>query len=159
MQKGGRIRAGGYDHAQMAERTAALPGSGIREEGGVHVLIMMTGVKSDLLMPRLPLTPPRQTGGALRSALMLLMGVALMLAGLAAWWVTRPLPLRGGVAVEFSVEQGSTPRDVARGWVEAGVEDSDWLLFQWFRVSGQARQIRAGSYELPPGSSARDLLR
>lgn len=119
----------------------------------------MTGVKSDLLMPRLPLTPPRQTGGALRSALMLLMGVALMLAGLAAWWVTRPLPLRGGVAVEFSVEQGSTPRDVARGWVEAGVEDSDWLLFQWFRVSGQARQIRAGSYELPPGSSARDLLR
>ncbi len=33
------------------------------------------------------------------------------------------------------------------------------LLYQWFRWSGQSRQIRAGSYEIQQGASARDLLR
>jgi len=61
-------------------------------------------------------------------------------------------------AVELSIEPGTTPRDVANGWVAAGVQTSPELLYQWFRWSGQAKRIRAGSYEIEPGITPRLLL-
>lgn len=75
----------------------------------------------------------------------------------AVWWVQRPLPLTLP-QVEVSVEAGSTPRDVAQRWVEAGVHTSPWLLYQWFRVSGQARKIRAGTYAVDATTSPKSLL-
>lgn len=91
---------------------------------------------------------------------------ALALGALAAgiaWWVhERPLPLRGGpgaAAVEVSVEPGDSPRAVARAWVEAGVDAPVWALYEWFRWSGDARRIRAGSYSIEPGTSPAALLR
>lgn len=100
----------------------------------------------------------RQAGGVLRSLLGILVLLAAVLVGLAAWWVQQPLSL-AQPSVELSIEAGSTPRDVAKAWVGAGVQTSPWLLYQWFRLSGQSRQIKAGGYELTPGSSPSDLLR
>ena len=97
-------------------------------------------------------------GGLLLSLAMGLAALALAAAAGAWWWLNRPLRLNAPT-VELSVEAGSTPRDVARAWVEAGVETSPRLLYEWFRWSGQSRQIRAGSYELETGASPRDLLR
>jgi UPF0755 protein len=79
------------------------------------------------------------------------------LAGAAWWWVDSPLPLAGATA-ELSIESGTTPRDIAQAWVEAGVRSPPALLYAWFRVSGQARRIRAGSYEIDAGTSPRRLL-
>ncbi len=78
-------------------------------------------------------------------------------AAVAAWWLQRPLPL-AAAAVELSIEPGTTPRDVAAGWVGAGVMTHAELLYQWFRWSGQARRIRAGSYEVETGVTPRQLL-
>ncbi|AWI53601.1 endolytic transglycosylase MltG [Aquabacterium olei] len=100
----------------------------------------------------------RQAGGLLRSLVITLAVVASALAAAAGWWLNRPLPL-SGPALELSIEAGSTPRDIAQAWVAAGVETSPWLLYQWFRLSGQARQMRAGGYELTAGATPRDLLR
>ncbi len=94
---------------------------------------------------------------AWRSLLLLLLAGAAMLAGAAAWWLQRPLALATPV-VELSVEAGSTPREVAAAWVRAGVLTEPWALYQWFRFSGQARRIRAGSYALEPGITPRTLL-
>ncbi len=93
------------------------------------------------------------------------MGVPLLLLALAAgmtaaaawWWLDHPLPLAGANA-ELSIEAGATPRDVAQAWVDAGVQTSPRLLYEWFRWSGQARRIRAGSYEIDGGTSPRKLL-
>ena len=74
-----------------------------------------------------------------------------------AWWLQRPLPLAGTNA-ELSIEAGTTPREVAQAWVDAGVMTSPWLLYEWFRWSGQARKIRAGSYEIDRGATPRTLL-
>ena len=82
---------------------------------------------------------------------------AAVLAGMAWWWVERPLPLAGATA-ELSVETGTTPRDIAQAWVQAGVQTSPTLLYAWFRASGQARRIQAGSYEIDAGTSPRLLL-
>ena len=68
-------------------------------------------------------------------------------AGGALWWLNRPLDL-AAESVELSIELGTPPREIARDWVEAGVQTSPLLLYEWFRWSGQARKIRAGSYEI-----------
>ena len=88
--------------------------------------------------------------------LMLAMGGLLVL-GAGGWWLQRPLTLTEPV-IDLSIEAGSTPREVARAWVTAGVQSPEWLLYQWFRASGQSRKIRAGSYELAQGATPRDLL-
>ena len=87
--------------------------------------------------------------------LALLAGASVL--GAAWWWLDRPLPL-AGASVELSIETGATPRDVAQAWVDAGVRTSPRLLYEWFRWSGQARRIRAGSYEIDATTSPRGLL-
>lgn len=90
---------------------------------------------------------------------LLLVSLAVaVFAGLAWWWVSQPLPMSSDL-IDVSIEAGQTPREVAKEWVNAGVQASPWLLYQWFRWSGQSKLIRAGSYELKQGASARDLLR
>jgi UPF0755 protein len=93
----------------------------------------------------------------LRRLLLLIVLAATALAGSAWWWLERALPL-ATPSVELSIEAGSTPRDIAQAWVQAGVQTEPWLLYQWFRWSGQARKIRAGSYELERGVTPRSLL-
>lgn len=81
----------------------------------------------------------------------------LALAAAGWWWVEHPLSLRGERA-EVSIEPGTSPRDIARLWVEAGVQAPQELLYQWFRLSGLARRIRAGSYEIEAGTTPHGLL-
>ncbi len=73
------------------------------------------------------------------------------------WWLQRPLDL-AAQTVELSIEAGTTPRAVAEGWVEAGVQTRAEWLYQWFRWSGQSRRIRAGSYLIEAGTTPRQLL-
>ncbi len=94
----------------------------------------------------------------MRSLLLLVLAACVAMAGGGAWWLSQPLPL-ASPTVDLSIEAGSTPREIAKDWVDAGVASSPWLLYQWFRFSGQSRQIRAGSYELAQGATPRDLLR
>jgi UPF0755 protein len=91
-------------------------------------------------------------------SLVILLLAAFVAAGSAAWWwLNRPLPL-ATPTVELSIEPGDLPRDIARGWVAAGVQTPAPLLYHWFRWSGQARKIRAGSYEIAAGTTPRMLL-
>jgi UPF0755 protein len=90
-----------------------------------------------------------------------LLAAALLLAaaaGTLAWrWLDQPLTL-SAPSVELSIEPGTSPRAVASAWVEAGVQTSPEWLYQWFRWSGEARRIRAGSYAVDSGVTPRTLL-
>lgn len=88
--------------------------------------------------------------------LALLLGSAAGLWGLAGW-LHQPLALSNTPA-SVSVNPGDSPRAVAQKWVDAGVQVSPFLLYEWFRWSGRARSIRAGNYELQQAISPRDLL-
>ncbi len=94
---------------------------------------------------------------ALRSLILLVLLGGLLLAGGVAWWLQHPLNLAAD-SVEVSIEPGSTPREVAALWAQAGVQASPMLLYEWFRWSGQARKIRAGSYQIGQGTTPRALL-
>jgi UPF0755 protein len=90
--------------------------------------------------------------------LLLLAVLAAVGAGAAVvWWLEQPLELAAD-SVEVSIEPKTTPRDVAYAWVQAGVKANPILLYEWFRWSGQARKIRAGSYEVERGVTPRTLL-
>lgn len=92
--------------------------------------------------------------------LVLLLPAVLALGAAAAvyLWLDRPLRL-AAAAVEVSIEPGDSPRSVARNWVRAGVQTHPEFLYQWFRWSGQAPRIRAGSYRIEAGTTPRQLLR
>ncbi len=80
-----------------------------------------------------------------------------LLASASAWWVSQPLA-QSVPTVDLSIEPGSSPRQVAQTIVNAGVQAPSAWLFAWFRVSGKARQIKAGSYEIEEGTSPYALL-
>lgn len=73
------------------------------------------------------------------------------------WWVQAPLTLRQPV-VELNIERGRSAAGVAEDWVRAGVDAPIWALEAYFRWSGDARRIRAGSYAAEAGLSPQGLL-
>ncbi|MEI7465772.1 MAG: endolytic transglycosylase MltG [Burkholderiales bacterium] len=83
-----------------------------------------------------------------------------LIAGTAIWlylWLHRPLDLSSDT-VETSIELGTSPRGIANAWVQAGVRTPAWLLYEWFRWSGESRRIRAGSYEIDRQTTPASLL-
>ena len=84
--------------------------------------------------------------------------LAALLGGGVGWWLNQSLDLNADT-IDLSVEPGTSVRAVAQSVSDAGVQVSPGLLYWWFRLSGQARQIKAGSYELELGISPRSLLR
>jgi len=92
-----------------------------------------------------------------RTFFVVLILAAAALAGGSAWWLNRPMSLSAD-SVELSIELGTSPREIAQAWVQAGVQEPADFLYQWFRWSGDSRKIRAGSYEIGRGVTPIDLL-
>lgn len=89
--------------------------------------------------------------------------VALLIAGaFGVWWIDEPLRLASGVteqkSLDVEIEPGQSARGVAEKLASSGVQTPWVLLYGWFRVSGQSRDIKAGSYEIAPGTTPRGLL-
>jgi UPF0755 protein len=84
--------------------------------------------------------------------------LATLLGGGSAWWLNEGLRL-SAATVDLSIEPGTSVRAVAQLVSDAGVDVNPSLLYWWFRLSGEARQIKAGSYEIEAGVSPRSLLR
>jgi len=78
-------------------------------------------------------------------------------AGAGYLWLNQPLDLPSA-NVDVSIEPGMSAREVANTVAQAGVSVNPVLLHAWFRLSGQSRQIRAGSYELDRAATPLSLL-
>lgn len=78
-----------------------------------------------------------------------------------AWWSQKPLQFALAAdqgVVDLRVPPNATALDVAAALTKAGVSTPTRVLFEWFRWSGKARDIKAGSYELAPGITPTQLL-
>ena len=84
--------------------------------------------------------------------------LAAALAGLGVWWVNQPLVMATASA-DVSIEPGTSARGVAQVVAQSGVKVEPELLYAWFRLSGDGRRIKAGSYEVERGTTPRSLLR
>ena len=94
----------------------------------------------------------------MRRIFTLIVVLAALMGGGAVWWLNQSLSLNADT-VDLSVEPGTSAGGVAQAVSEAGVQVNPFLLYWWFRLSGDARQIKAGSYEIERGINPRDLLR
>ena len=95
------------------------------------------------------------------SLLVLVFVTALLVSGGALWWLHEPMPLKlqpGAQVLDLEIEPGTRARAVAEVVVVSGAAVPVVWLQTWFRLSGQARQIKAGSYEIVPGTTPRKLL-
>lgn len=86
-----------------------------------------------------------------------LLFLAVVAGGGIFWWLYQPLTLTHD-PVELAIDPGTTPREISEAWVKAGVETSPVMLYEWFRWSGLARKIRAGSFEATSGVTPVKLL-
>ena len=93
--------------------------------------------------------------GQLFGTLVVILG---FLGAVTAWWAMRPLTL-ANQTVDISIEPQTTVRGIAQVVADAGVDVEPVLLYGFFRLSGQSRKLRAGSYEISQGESLLDLLR
>lgn len=102
--------------------------------------------------------PPIHTDSrVVRRLLVWILLLAMVFGGTLAWWLHAPLPM-GTEPLELAIEPGTPPRAIARDIEQAGVRVDARLLFAWFRLSGKVREIKAGNYEIPPGTTPLTLL-
>lgn len=94
----------------------------------------------------------------MRFLVVLFLVLAGLFGGAGFWWLNQPLTLKTE-SVELSIEPGTSARGVAQAVADSGVDVDPTILYWWFRLSGDARQIRAGNYEVSRGTTPRSLLR
>jgi UPF0755 protein len=94
----------------------------------------------------------------LKRIIWLVIAFSIAFLAVAANWVLRPLPMRGET-VDLSIEPLAPVRGIAKAVSQAGIDVDSDVLFLFFRLSGQSRALRAGSYEISQGDTALDLLR
>ena len=81
--------------------------------------------------------------------------------GTAVWWLHDPMRLNlpaGSQVLDLEIDPGTRAAQVAEAVIASGADVNVQLLQLWFRLSGKARQIKAGSYEIVPGTTPRSLL-
>lgn len=93
----------------------------------------------------------------MRFFLALMLAFTLVVVSTGYGWVNQRLDLPAPT-VDLSIEPGLSAQDVANAVVQAGVPVNASFLYAWFRLSGQARKIKAGSYELTADTTPRSLL-
>ncbi len=96
------------------------------------------------------------------SLLTLVFTSMLLFLGAALWWLHEPLTLQtqpGNAVLDLEIEPGTSAKGVAEATVASGAKTQTSWLYLWFRLSGESRLIRAGSYEISPGTTPRTLLR
>ncbi len=94
----------------------------------------------------------------LKRIIWLFIAFLIALSAVSANWVLRPLPMQGET-VDLSIEPQTPVRGIAKAVAQAGIDVNSDVLFLFFRLSGQSRALRAGSYEMTQGDTALDLLR
>lgn len=93
----------------------------------------------------------------MRRLLSILLLVVTLLGGFCVWWLNHALALSSD-PVDLLIEPGESARSVAQAIVDAGAQTHPTLLYWWFRLSGDARQLKAGSYEIEKGTTPLRLL-
>jgi len=92
-----------------------------------------------------------------RRFIVLIVVLLALFGAVTLWWLNQSLIL-SAATLDLEVEVGTSPRGVAQAINDAGVDVNPTLLYWWFRLSGQARQIKAGNYEIERGATPHSLL-
>ncbi len=84
--------------------------------------------------------------------------VALAASGMAAFWASQPILGAGQPPIEFAIKPGSGVRSSAEQIAAAGVPVNPVLFHLLARLSGKSTKLKAGNYELKPGTTPLGLI-
>ncbi len=84
--------------------------------------------------------------------------LVLMAAAVATFWASSPITGANSQPIEFSIRSGSSVASSAEQIVRAGVPVDPFLLTALARLSGKGGKLKAGNYELKPGTTPRALI-
>src|SRR5258708_5268981 len=74
------------------------------------------------------------------------------------YWAQQPLLAGDHAPVPFEVKAGSNLRSTAQQMASAGVPVNPWLFGVAARLSGKSGRLKAGNYELKPGTNLWHLI-
>lgn len=86
-----------------------------------------------------------------------LTAVAIAIATAAWWGWKRPLPMRTPV-VDYTIDTGSSPRQMALTMQSAGIDVSPHAFVWLARLSGRDKLLKAGAYEARAGDTLWQLV-
>lgn len=86
------------------------------------------------------------------------MVLALAVAAMGIFWASRPILGAGQPPVAFEIKPGSGVRSSAQQIAAAGVPLNPTLFHILARLSGKSARLKAGNYELKPGTSPLGLI-
>jgi UPF0755 protein len=84
--------------------------------------------------------------------------LALFVSAMLAYWAQRPILATGEPSIEFAIKPGSGVRSSADQIAEAGVPLNPTLFHLLARFSGKSTRLKAGNYELKPGTTPMALI-
>jgi len=84
--------------------------------------------------------------------------LALFVSAMLAYWAHRPILAAGEPPIEFAIKPGSGVRSSADQIAEAGVPLNPTLFHLLARFSGKSTRLKAGNYELKPGTTPMTLI-
>jgi UPF0755 protein len=94
----------------------------------------------------------------LKKVLVVALLVVLGFAGYLTYWSYQPITESDKLPIEFSIKSGSTAKATAQQITNAGIPVDPYLFRILARTSGKANKMKAGNYELKPGTTPRQLL-
>ena len=84
--------------------------------------------------------------------------LALFVSAMLAFWAHRPILATAEPPIEFAIKPGSGVRSSAEQIAEAGVPLNPTLFHLLARFSGKGTRLKAGNYELKPGTTPMTLI-
>ena len=94
----------------------------------------------------------------IKKFLLVIVGLALLIAGGGYFWAHDPIIPPGASSIEFSINPGSSVRRSAEQIAAAGVPLDPFMFSTLARLGGKGSRIKAGSYELKPGTTPLGLI-
>ena len=94
----------------------------------------------------------------IKKFLFLIVILALLVAAGLVYWAKSPIIGAGGAPIPFSIEPGSSVKSSTQQIAAAGVPVNPTLLGLLARATGDSARLKAGSYELKPGTSPLGLI-
>ncbi|MDB5855722.1 MAG: aminodeoxychorismate lyase [Herminiimonas sp.] len=82
----------------------------------------------------------------------------ILFGGAVYYWAGQPILDESSPSMEFTIKAGSGVRGAARQIAEAGIPVQPWLLELLARASGKSSRIKAGTYEIEPGTTPTRLV-
>jgi UPF0755 protein len=94
----------------------------------------------------------------IKKFLVIIVILSLAAAGGLYFWAQQPIIQAGQIPIQFSIKPGSSVKSLTTQLASAGVPVNPVLLELLARLSGKGGNLKAGSYELKPGTTPLALI-